>query len=743
MSDSEISKPAVHTIHALLWALVAVLFADSQQANAAPVTSSERHMRAYPLNEPPQLDGMILNDGAWSGVDPTSNFWQLRPYEGRPASQRTDVFIGYTEVALYIGVVAYDEDPSRIIVAGSRRDAELDNTDSFRFMLDSFYDQQNAFVFGTNAAGVEYDGQVTKEADYAAGGSFNLTWDAIWTVKTRVSELGWSAEFEIPWRSLRYDSKQKQTWGINFQRNIGRNNEVAYWSPLSRQYDLYRISDGGIINGLRVPAQRNLKITPYILATAFGGGNLPAGTRTKREVGLDIKYSLTSGLTLDATYNTDFAQVEVDEQKINLDRFSIFLTEKRPFFLENYGIFSVGNTQDVELFFSRRIGIAKDGSRIPISGGLRLSGRMGSSTNVGLLQIKSAAVDGVAPANVYTVARVRQDLPNRSSIGALFVNRNGDGNRPARQADDVNRTYAVDASWGINDNLSLDGWIARTYSPGLTGRDKAFALKSNYSSVAWLAKLNYTEVGAAFNPDVGFLARSGYRRGQAHLMRRFHPDTMGLYELRSHVSYTGYWNFAGFHESGLLRYDIQAEWPNGLQLRTGIRNTHEGVMDPFDIVSGVTVRPGIYDDRQIEFRIITNESARLSADVATRVGSLFGGDSLHITPSLQYRFADSFSSELAIDYNDIKMPVRNGNFNVTLTRLKLSYTFTPKIALQALIQHNNRTNFMATNLRFSWLTSANAGFYMVYSEVKDGMLAHSPPGREIIVKFSKIFDLLH
>ncbi|MGH7128827.1 MAG: DUF5916 domain-containing protein, partial [Planctomycetaceae bacterium] len=411
-------------------------------------------MHAVALKTAPALDGVVLADPAWSAVPPASGFWQTRPYEGRPATQRTEVLVGYTEEALYVGVVAYDDNPEGIIVADSRRDSSLEDTDSFQIVIDSFLDRQNGFVFGTNPAGIQYDGQVTREGAESfgsGGGGFNLNWDTTWAVQAVISDLGWSAEFAIPFKSLRYGSEDVQTWGINFQRNIRRNNEVAFWSPLPRQHSIHRVSEAGHLVGVQVPPQRNFKITPYALVSASRGGAFPPGTHYDEEFGFDIKYSLTPGLTLDATYNTDFAQVEADEQQVNLDRFSLFFPEKRPFFLENAGHFAVGNPEDVELFFSRRIGVSASGTPIPIEMGLRLSGRLGEATNIGLLHMSSEAVSGLAPGNEYTVARVSQELPNRSSIGALFVGRDGDGTFLADEANDENQTYAVDGRWGIGD----------------------------------------------------------------------------------------------------------------------------------------------------------------------------------------------------------------------------------------------------------------------------------------------------
>ena len=252
---------------------------------------------------------------------------------------------------------------------------------------------------------------------------------------------------------MRYGKGDEQNWGINFQRNIRNNNEIVFWAPLNRQRDINRVSEAGTVSGIRPPDSRNLQITPYVLASRAEGGNI-IGTDSDQEFGFDIKYSLTPSLTLDATYNTDFAQVEVDDAVVNLDRFSIFLPEKRPFFLENAGQFTVGTAQQVELFFSRRIGI-NSGAEVPIDGGVRLSGTVGTGTNLGFLYMSDEGVPGVAAQNDSVVARVNQELPNRSSIGALFVGRDGDGSINGSPSEDQNQTYAVDGVWGVGENTLL------------------------------------------------------------------------------------------------------------------------------------------------------------------------------------------------------------------------------------------------------------------------------------------------
>ncbi len=425
MLQLESSGAGIGFVAALRMAF-ALLFVSAGAFAFEPVdmnTMSRPVMSAGELLSAPVLDGEVLADPAWQGVTPATGFWQVQPVEGQAASQKTEVYIGYLEDALYIGLVAYDDNPEGIIVTDGRRDKNLNQSDSFRVIIDGMLDRQNGLVFGTNPVGMEYDAQVIKEA--SGDGGFNLNWNASWSVKASLSEIGWSAEMLIPFKSLRYGKGDNQSWGINFQRNIRRNNEVVYWAPLSRQYNLNRVSEAGSLIAVNPPGLRNLKITPYGLVKGMRGGELD-GTDTDAEFGFDAKYSITSSLTLDVTYNTDFAQVEADEQQVNLDRFNLFFPEKRPFFLENAGQFTVGNRGEAQLFFSRRIGISEGGDLIPINGGARVSGRVGEGANIGLLYMSSEAVERIAPENQFTVARINQEIGKRSSVGAIFVERNGD-----------------------------------------------------------------------------------------------------------------------------------------------------------------------------------------------------------------------------------------------------------------------------------------------------------------------------
>lgn len=720
-------------MHKSLFALLALLGMSSHAATP--------DLEAARLPVAPVIDGRVADDAAWTTVAPASGFQQVRPYEGQPASQRTDVYVGFDDTTLYIGVMLFDDAPQTLVVGDSRRDTNLDDIDSFRVLIDGFLDRQNGFVFGTAPSGVEYDGQVIREGEGgfgSSGGGFNLNWDTSWEVATQVHDRGWSAEMAIPFRSLRYGAGQTQTWGINFQRNIARNNEVAYWAPLPRQYNLQRVSLAGTLRGVEVPVARSLKITPYVLGQARRGGNLASGTHFDEEVGFDAKFSITPSLTLDATYNTDFAQVEVDEQQVDLNRFSLFFPEKRPFFLENAGQFSVGSPREVELFFSRRIGIDSDGVQQPIDAGVRLSGKVGARTNIGLLHMLTRSDEGTAPANDFSVLRINQELGNRSSIGGIIVSRDGE------RSGDYNRTYALDGQWGIGEDWTLTAYSAQTETPGRRGDDRAHRIRANYNSETWIGASGYTSVGENFNPEVGFLRRSNYEKGDFFVLRRIRPeDWFGILELRPHISFNGWWDHDGYFETGFLHVDNHWEWRNGYEIHTGVNFLHEGVRTAFEINPGTFVEPGEYDHHEVDFVLQTDDTRPLSFDTAIKIGGYFGGHRKAVDSTLRYRFRDRFSSELVWSHNDLDLPFANGDFKVNVGRLRLTYAFTPKVQLQALVQYDNRTDLVGTNIRFSWLQSANAGLYLVYNEIDDEtVVGPIEKRRELVLKYSRIIDLL-
>jgi len=728
---------------------------DLSNGNHSEAVYTAPTATAISADRPPTLDGQVLNDPAWAAAIPANGFWQTAPDEGQPATERTEVRIMYTAEKIYFGVVCHDREPRQMVVSDSRRDSPLDETDSFQIILDTFHDKQNGFVFGTNPAGIEYDAQVTNEGvgdlmsatsqQAGSGGGFNLNWDASWEVRTATSDSGWSAEFAIPFRTLRYASGKTQTWGVNFQRNLRRRNETSFWTRMPRQFTLFRLSQAGVLQGLQISSQRNFKLMPYALSKTTRKFTTPGNSQWNGEVGGDLKYSLTPSLTLDATYNTDFAQVEVDEQQVNLERFNLFFPEKRPFFLENAGLFAIGTPSEVELFFSRRLGISANGSEVPIIGGGRLSGKIGS-TNIGLLNMQTEKVAGVTPANNFTVARLSQDFPNRSGIGAMFINRDATG----VNATSYNRTFVADARLGVGQYTQVSGFVAKTSTPNRAGRDHGYKVGLNHDSKSWLVQANYTALAENFNPEVGFLRRSSYRKSETIILHRYRPkNLLGLQELRPHVSYRGYWDFTGFQETGFLHFDNHWEWKNGVEIHTGVNFSKEGLKKPFTVfrkqeargVKEVVVPIGTFNHAEAQIVINSNQAAPLSYRSTYTLGGYYGGSRIVASSTLKFRIGETFNVEGTWNHNKYDLPY--GDFTTDILRARLSYSFTPRLFVQGLLQYNDLIEIWSSNLRLGWLQSANTGLFVVYNETRDTFDdTLGLRDRSFIVKFSRLFDLL-
>lgn len=716
------------------------LASDAQDA-------SRRELPAVTVDTAPVLDGDVRGDPVWQAVTPTGGFIQTSPDEGEPASQSTEVRVVYTEDAIYFGFILYDDDPGTIVVSDTRRDADLSDQDAVLFILDTYLDEQNGFLFGTNPAGMQYDGQLSKAGQGTsmlggsiggAGGGFNINWDGVWDVRVMTGDFGWSAEFRIPFRTIRFPGNDAQSWGVNFQRNITRRNEVAYWSPLGRQFNILRLADAGRLTGLEIASQRNLKIVPYVLGEWSDVGD--DGNDSDGEWGVDIKYSLTPSLTLDLTYNTDFAQVEADESQVSLDRFNLFFPEKRPFFLENAGLFTVGKSQQVELFFSRRIGLSGDGDIIPIDYGARVSGAVGG-INVGAMYMQTDSLEFVAPKNRFGVARVNKELPNRSSLGAIFVSRDASGRFSDLYGN--NRTYGTDWRWGIGEYGLVSGYVAKTSTTGLDGNEFSWNLSGDYDSERWNLAAGYVSVGEDFNPEVGFLNRSGgYRNASGRVLRRYRPENsrIGLLEIRPHVSYNGYWDRDGFQETGFLHVDNHLVWRNGYEFHSAVNFTTEGLREPYEISEGIWVPPGTYRNAEAHLYAQTNQGAWLSFTLSTTIGGFYSGDRVAFTPGMRMRIGEHFYAEFRWSQNNVDLP--QGDFTTQVSRLRLSYAFTPKIALEALLQYNNVDDFFSTNVRFSWLRKANTGLYVVFNDIHGyDRFTGAQPDRNVIVKYTHMFDV--
>ncbi len=698
--------------------------------------------QAIAISTEPIIDGEVLNDPVWAALESFGDFTQLQPNFGYPASEKTEIRIAYTPETFYLSVICYDSQPNNLVVSDPRRDANLDNTDAFIFVLDTYKDGQNGFVFGTNSLGIEYDAQVDNEgqgnfnANRQQGGTiggFNLNWDASFTVKSKVTDYGWSAEFAIPLRTIRFQAGKD--WGINFRRNIRKTNEIVYWAPMPIGFTINRLSLAGTLIGLDLKSPGNLKIIPYVLGRMDKDyTDTDPKTEFTPEIGGDIKYSITPSLTLDLTYNTDFAQVEVDDQQVNLDRFNLFFPEKRPFFLENAGLFTVGSPGEVDLFFSRRIGIGDNGNIVPIIGGARMSGKL-NRTNVGVLSMFTDDVDEVGiQQNNFSVARVNHEFKGRSALGAIFINRVG-----LEAKDDYNRTYAIDGKLGLGKKARLSGFYAKTAGPYDTINEHSLKFQADYIWDKWELQGAYTEVGEGFNPEVGFLLRSSFRKPEGRVLYHLRPkdENSKILEYRPHVSYRGYWDFDGFQETGFLHVDNHFEFKTGMEIHTGINFTTEGLTTPFEIDEGVFVNPGTYKHAEGQVVFFTNASKPVSINLRSVFGGSFGGHRYLNSATLSLRQGEKFNADIGYQYNKFNLP--GGDFTKNIFSTRLSYSFSPNIFIQGLVQNNTVNDLWAVNLRFSWLQRANTGLFVVYNyNLQEG----DPLNNSFIIKYTRMFDLV-
>ena len=732
-----------------------LLAVSSHAVSAQPMASSPRPARAggragqaTVVSTPPLIDGR-LDEEVWKTATAFDGFIQRESREGEPSTERTEVRMLTDGQALYIGAWLYDREPQGIVAGEKLRDVQLTNSDYFAIILDTYLDKQNGFVFATTPAGVEYDGQVTREGEGGAVqqtgqsrvqtgalGGFNLNWDGSWKVATSTDSNGWYAEFRIPFSTLRYGGGAQQVWGMNMARSIRRKNEESLWSFVPRQFSLYRLSRAGTLGGLTVPVRRVATVTPYALSSNTRTFAVDNAYRHPTEFGIDAKYGLTPSLTLDLTYNTDFAQVEVDEQRTNLTRFPLFFPEKRTFFLENAGIFSAGTPQAADLFFTRRIGIDSLGNPVSIRGGGRISGRIGGAT-VGLLQIVTDKASATQPGNSYSVARVTKELGRRSRVGLIGVQRLGLGD----SGPDHNRTYGVDGRLGLSDAVTVDWWGGKTQTPGKGRDDLGFSTFAGYTTRDWSNSLRIVQVGRDFNPEVGFLNRAGgyrYLEGIAmRLVRR--PTWTNVRQWNPHVSYRGYYGLDNYFQSGQVHFDLtEVTFNNGGRFGPEVNWYHEGLQAPFTIARGVTLPAGNYNFFVYGFDWDTDPSRSFSLVSRGDFGPFYNGIKNGGRVQFTYRKGAAFTSSLVLDYNDVRLD--QGNFTRTLIGARMGYNFTPKVFLNSLVQFNNQARAWTANARFGWLNTAGTGLFVVFN---DGEEADSffrwvrPQARSLVLKYTR------
>jgi len=713
---------------------------------------------------PPVIDGRV-NEAIWQTVQPYATFTQQDPTEGAPATEKTEIRLIVGKGQVYIGIICYDSDPSKIIVSQAQRDDSLSDTDSVIMVFDTFNDNQNAFVFGTNPLGIEYDGQVAREGQSSgistqgggAGGTqrggisaFNPNWDGDWTVKAQITERGWEAEMAIPLKTLRYSTGTDKTWGFNALRNIRHKNEQVYLAPIPRGYDIYRVSLAAKVGGLDLPARRDIKLIPYVLGSVNKDFTRITGDKVddKFAGGIDLKWGIRPNVTLDATVNTDFAQVEADEEQVNLTRFDLFFPEKRPFFLENASTFQFGQPQSIDYFFTRRIGLSSTGVPIDIIAGTRLSGKI-AGWNIGALDIQTddaknaAGTLVVGPANNFATVRVQREI-GRSSYGAIFVNRQGTGDHAA--AEDWNRTYGLDANIQVSPAQRVSMFFGRTDTPGATGSDYSGRAFYNFTNNLWQISGGYSQVGERFNPEVGYLPRRGYRRPEFRAF--FQPQPKNIDWIRRfapHYSYNAYYGFDDKLQTSMMHiHPLEIQPKHGGRFGMFVDRNQDNPTTPFVVYNRdgrrVTIPVGNYTWWQTAFEYLHDPSARVTFTSRYRIGNYYDGDFKGLELNSDYRITSRMTASVGWTHQDIDLSY--GSFVNNLVPIKASYAFTTLTSLSALLQYNSQTAQFSSNIRLAMLSRSGTGLYVVYNDRRDttSYTAIETLGRSFVVKYTRLFD---
>ena len=690
-------------------------------------------VRAIKLDEGIRLDG-VLDETVYSSTTAITDFIQQVPIVGAPATERTEAWILFDEVNIYVSARVWDSAPESEWIANEmRRDtSQLRQNDTFTAFFDTFYDRRNGFNFYTNPLGARADQQFTNE------GNPNGDWNPVWDVRTGRFDGGWTVEMEIPFKTLRYRSGTPQVWGIQLRRAIRRKNEWVYLTRLpiaagggSGSAGIFRVSAAGTLVGIEPPpASRNIEIKPYAIGglTTDRTAVTPVNNQIDGDFGLDVKYGITENLTADFTYNTDFAQVEVDEQQVNLTRFGLFFPEKREFFLEGRGIFQFarggvggrrpggsggvfGGVNTPTLFYSRRIGLQR-GRVVPILGGGRVTGKIGPF-DVGALSIQTDdEARSSAESTNFTVLRLKRDILRRSSIGGIFTNRS-----VSTRGHGSSQTYGVDSTFAFYDNLSMLGYLARTETPGLIGKDSSYQAKFDYAADRYGLQVDHLLVEDNFVPDVGFVRRGNFRR--TFVEGRFSPRPQSIDRVRQ-FTLTGSTDYilvadTNMLETRLNQFRFNTQFETSDQLSFTVNDNYELLAQPFSPAPSVTLPVGGYGFSDVEVGYSIGQQRRVNGQVSVKRGGYFGGEITALT-FRQGRVAvlPQMSVEPSVSFNWVETP--QGSFRTDLAMTRVNYAFNPRMFFGGLVQYNSANDTVSNNFRFRWEYSPGSEFFVVYTE---------------------------
>lgn len=729
---------------------------DHGVPDAVMVRDAAGHVtvRATPLTTAIRIDG-ALNEVIYQTVAPYTDFVQQEPVEGALATEKTEAWVFFDDENIYVAARMYESDPSRRVASDMRRDAlNMYNNDHLAVMFDTFNDHRNGFGFAANRLGAMFDFTATNENP-------SSNWNGLWDVKAQDFDGGWSVEFRIPFRSIRF-KEGSNTWGVNIRRMVRWKNEVSFLSIVPRSWGrraLNKVSNAATMTGLQVPARGlNLDLKPYTLGSLLTNTvATPAFTnRRNANLGGDAKWGLTQNIVADFTVNTDFAQVEDDEAQVNLTRFSLLFPEKRDFFLEGQDAFSfagvgggnggpgsgsvsgqntglpVFDNLSPVLFYSRRIGLA-NGEVAPIIGGARVLGRTGA-WQVGALDMQSDRVPSVsAPRTNYSVLRINRDVGRRSRIGLIATGRNA-------SSDTMNSAVGVDALFNVSSDVAIVAYGARSVQAGRPGDQGSYRGRLEWNGDRYGANIEHLYVGDGFGPGVGFMRRAGFRRSYG--LARFSPRPASIPLVRK-FSWQGSADYIEGSRGGLQSEAFQSafatEFTNGDFVNAEVTSSFEQLSRPFVVARGVTVPIGGYRFTNVKASYVFGTQRPVNGMLVLARGSFYGGTLTETTWRGRVEASPHVLIEPAISFNRVAGPYGTGKSDLVSSRV--TYTVTPRMYLAALVQYQSRSTSMATNMRFRWEYQPGSELFVVYSDGRTTLAPHYPEleNRSIVVKFTKLF----
>ena len=708
------------------------LFSQTFNYEAA---QQERVATAVRITDEITVDGR-LEETAWDLAVPATDLYQwAKP--GLPATNKTEARFIYDDNNLYVGVNMWDKDIANRVVNEVKEDFQFRDTDGLSIILDTLHDKRSGFLFGTNPAGARRDGQLAND------GGLNQDWDGVWDVKVSIDERGWIAEYVIPFKTLRFTNEPVQEWGMNISRRILFLTEENMWSPIPVRYTATKISMAGTLKGIEnINAGRNLTVKPYITAGVTQvrtGAQQMTKTRSLSKLddygrGVDLKYGITESITLDATYHTDFAQVEVDQQQTNLTRFNLFFPEKRDFFLENAGTFAFGPGGNLVPFFSRRIGLSAAGSPIPIAGGARVTGKI-DRFDLGMLAMKTESITGL-PSNNYTVGRLKRNLLTRSHIGAIVTNRD------SRTDGDYNRVYGADARFIFSDRLGFDSYILRSDTPGRTGENLARRFEVGWRDTELIAVAQYNEVQANFNPEVGFIRRSNNSQYNTELAWRPQIQSSDAIRNLNFTTtldyYAGNKNVEGNRviETRTQEGTVGMVFENNSNISLNISQTFDRLNSPTRI-QGLVIPIGDYKYQDYTASFNTDASEKISGNGSINWGEFWNGRRRSVGAGLAVK--PDYHLNVAITYSRDLVKFQSGTAQTNLLGARFIYGFSPRSFMNAFFQYNSQTHELSTNLRFNITYRPLSDIYVVYNDRRNTQI-DEPLDRAFIVKVTNLFS---